>query len=87
MTAAQTTPDQPELDAKALEDLEKKYDTSLNTRDNGPSLSRFIYWATICFAFYHLWTAGFGTPVDYVHMGVHLSGLFLFIFAGFTDQI
>jgi len=83
MTAAQTTPDQPELDAKALEDLEKKYDTSLNTRDNGPSLSRFIYWATICFAFYHLWTAGFGTPVDYVHMGVHLSGLFLFIFAGF----
>ncbi|NKB76325.1 MAG: TRAP transporter fused permease subunit [Gammaproteobacteria bacterium] len=75
--------DQAALDAKALEDLEKKYDTSLNTRDNGPTLSRFLYWASISFAFYHLWTAGFGTPVDYVHMGVHLSGLFLFIFIGF----
>jgi len=75
--------DQDILDAKALEAIEKKYDTSLNTRDNGPSLGRFLYWASIVFALYHLWTAGFGTPVDYVHMGVHLSGLFLFIFAGF----
>ncbi|MCP5072917.1 MAG: TRAP transporter permease [Rhodobacteraceae bacterium] len=71
------------LDNVALEELEKKYDTALNTRDNGPSLTRVIYWATICFAFYHIWTAGFGTPVDHVHMGIHLSGLFLFIFIGF----
>ncbi len=71
------------MDAKALEALEKKYDTSLNTRDTGPALSAFLYWASIIFAGYHLWTAGFGTPVDYVHMGVHLAGLFLFIFAGF----
>ncbi|MBX2884212.1 MAG: TRAP transporter fused permease subunit [Granulosicoccus sp.] len=71
------------LDAKALDELEKKYDSSLNTRDNGPTLTRFLYWASIAFAAYHLWTAGFGTPVDYVHMGVHLAGLFLFIFAGF----
>ena len=71
------------LDAKALGEIEKKYDTSLNTRANGPVVARLLYWASIAFAMYHLWTAGFGTPVDYVHMGVHLSGLFLFIFAGF----
>ncbi len=71
------------LDNVALEELEKKYDTALNTRNNGPGLTRVIYWATIGFAFYHIWTAGFGTPVDHVHMGIHLSGLFLFIFVGF----
>ena len=75
--------DSDTLDAKALEEIEKKYDTSLNTRDNGPVLARAVYWVSVGFAFYHLWTAGFGTPVDYVHMGIHLSGLFFFIFVGF----
>src|SRR6056300_196616 len=72
-----------QLDAKTLEELEKKYDSALNTRDNGPLMTPFLYWAAICFALYHIWTAGFGTPVDHVHMGIHLSGLFLFIFCGF----
>ena len=58
-----------DLDAHQLEELEKKYDSALNTRDNGPTLTRAIYWATILFAAYHVWTAGFGTPVDHVHMG------------------
>lgn len=74
---------QTHLDTTALEELEKKYDTALHTRDNGPILAPFLYWASICFALYHVWTAGFGTPVDHVHMGIHLSGLFLFIFCGF----
>ena len=72
-----------DLDAHQLEELEKKYDSALNTRDNGPTLTRAIYWATILFAAYHVWTAGFGTPVDHVHMGIHLAGLFLFIFVYF----
>jgi len=72
-----------EIDQKTLEEIEKKYDTSLNTRQNGPIITKVIYWATVAFAVYHFWTAGFGTPVDYVHMGIHLSGLFLFIFIGF----
>jgi len=72
-----------DLDAHQLEELEKKYDSALNTRDNGPALTRAIYWATILFAAYHVWTAGFGTPVDHVHMGIHLAGLFLFIFIYF----
>ncbi|MCP4979471.1 MAG: TRAP transporter fused permease subunit, partial [Gammaproteobacteria bacterium] len=28
-------------------------------------------------------TAGFGTPVDHLHMGIHLTGLFILIFASF----
>lgn len=72
-----------EIDQENLDAIEKKYDTSLNTRNNGPLLSSIFYWAAVVFAIYHLWTAGFGTPVDYVHMGVHLSGLFFFVFIGF----
>jgi len=71
------------LDNKALEELEKQYDSALQTRDNGPALPGALYWATIAFALYHLWPAGFGTPVDHVHMGIHLAGLFLFIFLSF----
>ncbi len=71
------------LDTEALDELEKKFDSSLNVRDNGPGLTGFLYWGSVAFALYHLWTAGFGTPVDYAHMGIHLSGLFLFIFASF----
>ena len=71
------------LDQKSLDELEKKYDTALNMRAKGPVLSKVFYGATIVFALYHIWTAGFGTPVDYVHMGIHLSGLYFFIFVGF----
>jgi TRAP transporter 4TM/12TM fusion protein len=71
------------LDVEAAEALEKQYDSSLVTRDNGASLKRALYVFAIAFAFYHIWTAGFGTPVDHVHMGIHLSGLFILIFAGF----
>lgn len=76
-------PNPTAYDAQAAAELEKKYDTALVTRDNGPTTTRILYWATIAFAGYHVWTAGFGTPVDYVHMGIHLSGLFIFILAGF----
>ncbi len=71
------------IDVAAADELEKKYDTALATRDNGPALSRILYFAAIAFALYHIWTAGFGTPVEHQHMGVHLTGLFVLIFAGF----
>ncbi|MFK5980812.1 MAG: TRAP transporter permease [Rhizobiaceae bacterium] len=76
-------PSKLKLDQKALDDIEKQYDSSLKTREISPSLSQFLYWAAIVYALYHFLTAGFGTPVDYVHMGIHLSGLFLFIFTSF----
>ena len=70
-------------DARAAEALERKYDDSLATRDNGPLVTRALYWFSIAFAAYHVWTAGFGTPVDHKHMGIHLVGLFVMIFLGF----
>ena len=70
------------LDVGAAEALEKQYDSSLVTRDNGAGLRRVLYYIAIAFAFYHIYTAGFGTPVDHEHMGIHLSGLFILIFAG-----
>ena len=68
-----------EIDQKTLEEIEKKYDTSLNTRENGPKItqggllghSRFRNLSSLDGRFWD-------TPVDYVHMGIHLSGLFLY---------
>ena len=78
-----TARDDDTLTAGQLAAIEKKYDTALATRDNGPLLSRALYAVSIAFALYHVYTAGFGTPVDYLHMGIHLAGLFILIFAGF----
>ena len=58
------------LDVAAADQLEKKFDTALATRDNGPVLTRVLYFAAIAFAVYHIWTAGFGTPVEHEHMGI-----------------
>ena len=80
---ARETESTTQLDVQAAEELEKKYDTALATRDNGPTLSRVLYVIAIAFAIYHIWTAGFGTPPEHEHMGVHLTGLFILIFAGF----
>ncbi|MDH3792353.1 MAG: TRAP transporter fused permease subunit, partial [Rhodospirillales bacterium] len=71
------------LDIEAAEELEKQYDSALVTRDNGAVLKRILYYVAIAFAIYHIWTAGFGTPVEHEHMGIHLTGLFVMIFAGF----
>ncbi len=71
------------LDVEATEKLEKQYDSALATRDNGAGLSRVLYYVAIAFALYHIWTAGFGTPVEHEHMGIHLAGLFIMIFASF----
>ena len=72
-----------QIDLDAVEELEKKYDTALNTRDHGRFYSRIFYLVAIAFAIYHIYTAGFGTPVEHVHMGIHLTGLFILIFASF----
>jgi TRAP transporter 4TM/12TM fusion protein len=43
----------------------------------------FTYGFSILFAIYHYVTAGIGVPVDYWHMGVHMSGVILLVFIGF----
>ena len=72
-----------QIDIDAIEEMEKKYDSALNTRPNGEVLSRILFFVAIAFACYHIYTAGFGTPVEHVHMGIHLTGLFILIFASF----
>ena len=62
------------LDIESAERLEKEYDSALATRDNGVILRQLLFWFAIAFAGYHIYTAGFGTPVEHVHMGIHLAG-------------
>ncbi|MGI9509621.1 MAG: TRAP transporter permease [Geminicoccaceae bacterium] len=71
------------LDQDALDKLERRYDSALNLRPIGLWVSRAFYLVAIVFALYHYAAAGFGVPVDYWHMGLHLTGLFFLIFIGF----
>ena len=72
-----------ELDLEQAEQLEKQYDSSLQSRPIGPWLLRFTLVFSVIFAVYHYITAGIGVPIDYWHMGVHMSGVILLIFIGF----
>ena len=69
-----------EFDIKKAEELEKKYDSGLQTRAVGPWLVKFSSAFSILFAAYHYITAGTGVPVDYWHMGLHMSGVILLVF-------
>ncbi|MDJ0937152.1 MAG: TRAP transporter permease, partial [Kiloniellales bacterium] len=71
------------LDVAAAEELERRYDSGLALRATGPLLSRVLFVLAIAYALYHYLTAGFGLPVDFWHMGLHLAGLFILIFTGF----
>jgi len=71
------------LDVDAAAELERRFDSGLDLRKRGPRLTLIVYYATIAFALFHYLTAGFGVRVDYWHMGIHLSGLFLFVLTGF----
>ena len=63
--------------------LESKYDDSLQTRPIGNWLATFVLWFSVFFALYHYVTAGIGVPVDYWHMGAHMSGVIILIFISF----
>ena len=47
-----------ELDIKKAEELEKKYDSGLQTRVIGPYLVKLTYYFSILVAAYHYVTAG-----------------------------
>jgi len=72
-----------EFDIKKAEELEEKYDSALQTRQLGPWLLQFSIIFSLSFAFYHYVTAGIGVPVDYWHMGIHMSGVILLVFISF----
>lgn len=63
--------------------LESKFDDSLQTRPIGTWLAKFVLWFSVLFALYHYVTAGIGVPVDYWHMGAHMSGVIILIFISF----
>ncbi len=71
------------FDIDKAEELEKKYDSALQTRTIGPWLVKFVFLFSLIFAGYHYVTAGIGVPVDYWHMGFHMSGVILLVFISF----
>jgi TRAP transporter 4TM/12TM fusion protein len=71
------------LDIKKAEALEEKLDSGLHTRAIGPWLVKFTFVFSVFFAGYHYITAGIGVPIDYWHMGFHMSGVILLVFIGF----
>ncbi|MBE9476728.1 MAG: TRAP transporter fused permease subunit [Proteobacteria bacterium] len=71
------------FDVDKVEELERKYDTALQTRAVGPLLVKFTFFFSIIFAAYHYITAGTGVPIDHWHMGIHMSGVILLIFIGY----
>jgi TRAP transporter 4TM/12TM fusion protein len=72
-----------EFDVKKAEELERQYDSGLQTRAVGPLLVKFVYLFSLGFAAYHYITAGTGVPIDYWHMGTHMSGVILLVFIGY----
>ncbi len=71
------------FDVKKAEELERKYDSGLNTRALPPWLVHFTFLFSLLFAGYHYITAGIGVPVDYWHMGLHMSGVIILVFIGY----
>ena len=71
------------FDVKKAEELEVKYDSSLHTRALSPWLINFTIIFSIIYAAYHYITAGTGVPIDYWHMGSHMSGFIILIFIGY----
>ena len=72
-----------EYDISKAQELEEKYDSGLQTRNLGPWVLKFSLGFSILFAVYHYVTAGIGVPVDYWHMGIHMSGVIILVFIGF----
>ena len=72
-----------EYDISKAQELEEKYDSGLQTRNLGPWVLKFSLGFSVLFAVYHYVTAGIGVPVDYWHMGIHMSGVIILVFIGF----
>lgn len=70
-----------ELSEQELAGIERKYDEGAATRKVDFGFAKILRWVALAFAIYHYLTAGFALPPDYWHMGWHLSGLFILIYA------
>lgn len=70
-----------ELTAEQLSAIEQEFDDVGRNRPVSGGLSKLLSIFALVYASYHFITAGFGLPVDYWHMGWHLCGLFILIYA------
>jgi TRAP transporter 4TM/12TM fusion protein len=69
-----------QIDAKRAKEIEREFEGDAQVRTLGGGLQRALYIGLILFALYHYITAGIGIPVDYWHMGIHLSGVLIALF-------
>ena len=72
-----------ELSADELAAIEEKYDEGSRTRYVSPIAHAILRVVALSFALYHYLTAGFALPAEHWHMGWHLAGLFILIYAFF----
>ena len=70
-----------ELTAEELAAIEEKYDEGSRTRYVSPKAHVVLRAIAITYALYHYLTAGFALPPEEWHMGWHLCGLFILIYA------
>lgn len=75
---ADSAPTQAQIDA-----IERKYDEASRTRKVGANTGVVLRAVALLFSVYHFITAGFGLPTSHWHLGIHLSGLFILIYAFF----
>ena len=74
-----TATDKP-IDEKRAKQIEEEFEAERPARQLSPALSRVLALGLVLFAIYHYVTAGTGIPVDYWHMGIHLSGVLVALF-------
>ena len=74
---------EPELSAEELVAIEEEFDEGAATRCVGQKTGWVLRVVALTFAIYHYLTAGFALPPDHWHMGWHLAGLFILIYALF----
>lgn len=70
-----------DLTQEQLDFIEQEYDEVGRSREVTPRADYFLTGVALIFALYHFLTAGFGLPIDYWHMGWHLCGLFILVYA------
>jgi len=80
---AQAEQDTHELSAEELAAIEEKYEETGSMRPVTTGLAKVLRVIALAFATYHFLTAGFGLPADHWHMGWHLTGLFILVYALF----
>ncbi|GMG83933.1 TRAP transporter permease [Paralimibaculum aggregatum] len=72
-----------QLTAEELARIEEEYDEAGALRPVSATASLILRGVAIAFALYHYLTAGFSLPPEQWHMGWHLSGLFVLVYAFF----